>query len=71
MFEFAVEPADLFAERSRQFIGWGIPEQVVERVRANVDHMWGDEPSAWVPAWAEQARAAQVRRAWLSASLCW
>lgn len=71
MFEFAVEPADLFAERSRQFIGWGIPEQIVERVRANVDHMWGDDPSAWVPAWGEQARAAQVRRAWLTASMCW
>jgi esterase FrsA len=55
----------------RQFIGWGIPAGVVARVRDRVTDMWGESPSSWVSAWAAEAQAAEARRAWLNASLCW
>jgi esterase FrsA len=72
VFTFAVDPQELFEERTRQMVGgWGIPEPVVAAVRAQVRDMWSESGSGWVPAWSEQAEQAEREGEWLLAALCW
>jgi esterase FrsA len=72
MFTFPVDPAEVFEERARQFEGWGIPSSIVEKVRTQVRDMWSEEdPSGWVPAWAEWAERAEREGRWLQAALLW
>lgn len=71
MFTFPAEPGEIFAERSRQFEGWGIPASTVSRVRSRVRDMWSDGPEGWTAAWAEEAVAAEGADEWLLASLLW
>lgn len=70
-FTFPVDPAELFAERSGQLIGWGIPAATVAGARARVRDMWSDDPSGWVPVWAAQAERAEREGKWLLAALLW
>ncbi|TDD04178.1 hypothetical protein E1292_19655 [Nonomuraea deserti] len=54
MFEFPVDTASLFTERSRRFAGWGIPEPVAPGGRCSTPRspcrlchrLGGDEESA-------------------------
>ncbi len=71
MFTFPLEPAELFEERTRQMVSWGIPKSTVAAVRGQVRDMWSDDQSGWVPAWAVQAERAERDGRWLLAALCW
>ncbi len=70
MFEFALDPHELFAERARQFVGWGIPRSVVNSVRARVREPWHHAPGGWSFEWEQAALRAETRHQWLQASLC-
>lgn len=59
MFTFPLAPQDLFAERSRQFAGWGIPWRIIRRVQARVDDSWREGPGGWAWEWWQEAVAAE------------
>jgi esterase FrsA len=68
-FTFAVDPADLFAERGHQMHAWGIPRATIERVRKRVRDMWTTEPGGWVPEWEREAVDAESRERWFEAAM--
>lgn len=70
MFTFPLDPHDLFEERARQFVGWGIPRRIVAAVREEVSDMWSEERGGWTPTWLAQADRAVERERWLEAALC-
>jgi esterase FrsA len=70
VFTFPLDPDDLFEERARQFVGWGIPRRTVAEVRAEVRDMWSEERGGWTPAWLARADRAVERGRWLEAALC-
>ena len=69
-FPFPLDPAELFAERARQFRGWGIPRGVIERVRGRIDDAWHDGAGGWTPEWVREADAAEREGRLLLASAC-
>ncbi|MFN7954493.1 MAG: alpha/beta hydrolase [bacterium] len=69
-FTFPLDPAALFAERSRQFRGWGIPAGTIERVRSRIDDAWRDGPGGWTTEWSRAAEAAERRGKLLLAAAC-
>lgn len=71
MFTFEVQAADLFAERRRQFAGWGIPQGTVARVERRIDDVWAERPGGWCTEWCTQARHFEAEGAPLRAALCY
>jgi esterase FrsA len=71
VFTFDVRASDLFAERSRQFVGWGIPRDTVRRMRARIHDVWSDARGGWCTEWCEEARAFEGRRDAMRAALCY
>lgn len=71
MFTFPVQPAELFAERTRHFRAWGVPAHVVARVRERIDDTWGRGRTGWVPVWAGEARHAETEGDWAQAAALW
>jgi esterase FrsA len=69
MFTFALAPDDLFAERGRQFRGWGIPDQAIDAAEASVTDMWADGPGGWTTEWCRQAGELEKSERWLDAAL--
>lgn len=69
-FTFPLDPAEIFAERARQFRGWGIPRGVIERVRARVDDAWRDGAGGWTTEWVREAEAAERAGRLLLAAVC-
>lgn len=59
MFIFPVDPHDLFAERSRQFAGWGIGWDIIRRVQARIDDNWREGAGGWTYEWWQEAAAAE------------
>lgn len=70
-FTFPLDPAELFAERARQFRGWGIPRGVIERVRARIDDAWRDGAGGWTTEWVREGEAAERAGRSLLASACY
>jgi esterase FrsA len=70
VFTFPLDPGDVFEERTRQFVGWGIPRRTVAAVREEVRDMWSEERGGWTPAWLARADRAVARGRWLEAALC-
>src|SRR5437763_6842344 len=70
MFTFPLDLDELFTERTRQFVGWGIPPRVVQAVRDEVDDAWSDAPGGWTPTWERRAQEAESKDDWLLAALC-
>ena len=59
MFTFPVSPEDLFEERTRQFLKWGVPSAALERVRARVRDTWSDAPGGWCYEFSAEADASE------------
>lgn len=71
MFTFPVQPAELFAERARQFRAWGVPAHVVARARERIDDLWSRGRTGWVPVWSGEARNAEASGEWARAAATW
>ncbi|MDC0769519.1 alpha/beta hydrolase [Streptomyces sp. HD] len=71
MFTFDIDPADLFEERARQFVAWGIPKDAVGHARSAIDDMWGSGRGGWVAVWGRLARQAERDGRWLLAAQLW
>ncbi|MBV8620844.1 MAG: alpha/beta hydrolase [Curvibacter sp.] len=69
MFTFALDPQALFAERSRQFAGWGIPWPVIRRMQARITDCWSESPGGWAREWMQEAESAERQRRFLQAAL--
>ena len=59
MFAFPLDPKALFAERARQFAGWGIPWRIIHRVQSRVHDCWLEGPGGWTHEWWQEAELAQ------------
>ena len=68
MFTFDLTPKELFEERSRQFVAWGISKHTVHGVEARVTDMWGDGPGGWTYEWAREAAKARTAGDWMLAA---
>ncbi|RJF87379.1 alpha/beta fold hydrolase [Oleomonas cavernae] len=68
MFTFDLSPSDLFEERSKQFVAWGIPEKTIRNVQARVVDTWADGPGGWTYEWMQEATRAKAAADWLLAS---
>ncbi|UTH76039.1 alpha/beta fold hydrolase [Chromobacterium sp. IIBBL 290-4] len=68
MFTFPLDSRELFAERRRQFAGWGIPRVCMDRVESRVVDVWRDGEGGWSREWAREAEQAVERRRWLLAA---
>ncbi|MGH2906986.1 MAG: alpha/beta fold hydrolase [Solirubrobacterales bacterium] len=71
MFEFDVDPAALFEERTGQFRQAGISRGDVKRASSAIVDMWSDQEGGWVPEWARLANRASAKGNHLQASLLW
>ncbi|WP_157633595.1 alpha/beta fold hydrolase [Burkholderia ubonensis] len=69
MFTFPLDPAALFEERRAQFVGWGIPAEIVARMERRIDDCWSESPGGWACEWWDEAERAAARQDWLLASL--
>src|SRR5919108_136777 len=69
MFTFSVDARELFAERRRQFRGWGVPDEVIEAVESRVTGVWEDGPGGWTTEWCRQAGELEAQERWLDAAL--
>lgn len=69
MFVFPVSPRELFSERKQQFVGWGIPRVMIERVEQRVTDNWHDGPGGWAYEWSREAAVARDGMRWLLASM--
>ncbi|ALU91323.1 hypothetical protein Hrubri_4176 [Herbaspirillum rubrisubalbicans M1] len=69
MLTFELDPHLLFAERSRQFAGWGIPWPVIRRVRSRITDCWHEGPGGWCREWIQEAEAAERKGRFLLASM--
>ena len=68
-FTFPVDPADVFKDRSGQFISSGIPAATVEKARSSIKDMWTLGPGGWVYEWSALAEEAEKQNDYLLASL--
>jgi esterase FrsA len=65
---YPIEPADMFEDRMAQILSFGIPEDDVKALKADISDMWADAPGGWVYEWSKVAdRYATNGRAYLSA----
>ena len=71
MFEFPLEVQDLWAERTSQFLGSGIPRRVLRQVRRRVTDSWADGPGGWTYEWTAAARELEQRGKWMPAALAY
>lgn len=71
MFEFDLNPHDLFDERKKQFIGWGIPKEVVTGVEQKTIDTWQQSDGGWCYEWNKAGLEAKRSGNWLRASLCY
>lgn len=71
MFTFQLSPAEVFAERTRQFLGAGVPKETLRRVRNRVADMWQPGPGGWCTEWSNEAQAFERAGAWLDAARCY
>ncbi|RKP46940.1 alpha/beta fold hydrolase [Trinickia fusca] len=69
MFVFPLNPRELFDERRIQFLRWGIPRSVIERVERRVTDNWREGPAGWTYEWSQEATAAAADKRWLLASM--
>ncbi len=69
MFTFPIDPHALFAERRRQFAGWGIPEKTIQRVQSRIKDNWTEGPGGWSYEWWQVANAAEEAGNFLLASM--
>jgi esterase FrsA len=69
MFTFPLDPRALFAERRRQFVGWGIPASRLARIEARVTDTWSEAAGGWAREWWNEAARAEAGHHWLLASL--
>lgn len=68
MFTFPLDPRALFAERRKQFVGWGIPSSLVARVEARVSNSWSEAAGGWAHEWWSEAARAEAAHQWLLAA---
>ena len=71
MFEFPLPVEDLWAERTSQFLGSGIPRRVLRQVKRRVTDSWVDGPGGWTYEWTAAARDLEARGRWLPAALAY
>lgn len=55
-YAFAIDPAELFVERTPQMLSTGIPRSDLDGVRTQIVDMWADAPGGWVFEWSRLAR---------------
>ena len=68
MFTFHLSPAELFEERRRQFIAWGIPKSIVAGVEERSIDMWANMPGGWTYEWVQEAEKARSAGNWMLAA---
>lgn len=68
MFTFDVSPHDLFDERRKQFVAWGIPKATVHRVVAKIVDTWKNAPGGWTYEWNQEAQKAKAHKHWMLAA---
>ncbi|WP_158862265.1 alpha/beta hydrolase [Leifsonia sp. AG29] len=70
-YTFAVDPQNLFEERTRQFANLGLNAADIAAVRSRVTDMWSDQPGGWVYEWSRLAERYSERGDHLAASLAY
>src|SRR6516165_9438173 len=68
-FTFPVNVHELIGERESQWIGIGVPAQVIADVQSRVVDMWLDGPGGWANEWSAAASDAERGGDLLQASL--
>ena len=68
MFTFPLPTHELFEERRKQFVAWGIPQETVKRVEARVKDAWSDAPGGWTYEWVLEAEKAKSKEDWMLAA---
>jgi len=68
-FTFPLNPMDVFADRSGQFISQGIPAATLEKAKSFIKDMWTYGPGGWVYEWSLLAEQAEKKGDYLQASL--
>jgi len=61
MFTYPISPKEIFEERTRQFIAWGIPASTVHGVESRVTDTWADAPGGWTYEWVREAEQAKSK----------
>jgi hypothetical protein len=68
-FTFPVDVHELILERASQWIGIGVPAQVIADVQSRVVDMWLDGPGGWANEWSSAASESERAGDLLQASL--
>lgn len=68
MFTFNLSSHELFEERRKQFIAWGIPKATVQSVEARVVDTWANAPGGWTYEWVQEAQKAKAKKDWMLAA---
>jgi esterase FrsA len=68
MFTFELSPHELFEERRKQFIAWGIPRETVRSAESSIVTAWGNSPGSWTYEWVQHAERARSKEKWMLAS---
>ena len=68
-FTFPLNPADVFSDRSGQFISQGIPAETLEKAKSSIKNMWTLGPGGWVYEWSLLAENAEKKGDYLLTSL--
>ena len=68
-FTFPVDVHELIGERKSQWIGIGVPAQVIAHVQSRVVEMWLDGPGGWANEWSATASDSEQAGDLLQASL--
>jgi hypothetical protein len=68
-FTFPVNVGELIGERASQWIGIGVPAQVIADVQSRVMDMWLDGPGGWAYEWSAAASDAEQTGELVQASL--
>jgi hypothetical protein len=68
-FTFPVNVEELIGERASQWIGIGVPAQVIADVQSRVVDMWLDGPGGWAYEWSAAASDAEQTGELVQASL--
>ena len=55
-YQWPVDIADIFVERSPQMVNTGMSEADVKAMRSAIKNMWPDEPGGWVYEWSKLAK---------------
>ena len=68
-FTFPVNVDDLIGERAAQWVGIGVPAEIVADTRGRVKDMWRDGPGGWAHEWSTAASDSERAGDLLQASL--